>query len=243
MSDDIEELEPKVGDDASQRLDLSEFSSVEEAMARTETSQRYRDVLYGVIPEEQGFAMSWELMFLQSMISRAQGLHEAISREIRHRNPHAVFPLLRALVESLALVIYVTDKPEYIAALISHPKDGLPGVPRRAKPQTLITHALKVAPGLKNVYGQLSEMTHFGAPAMWTSHVIDDEVTMAVSWTNEPRWRDDEQALIACATTVELADEMEMCLRRYAARRCMPGDEGSTSSHPAVNTFVYRVPG
>jgi hypothetical protein len=51
------------------------------------------------------------IMFWHSMVTRSEGLHGAIAREIRERNPHAAFPLLRAFAEDLALVIYVDDHP------------------------------------------------------------------------------------------------------------------------------------
>lgn len=236
MSDDPE---VSSGGNAPQMLDLSRFASLEDAIAQADTSNRYRDILVDVILDEPGFTMSWELIFLQSMISRVQGLHEATVREIRHSNPHAVFPLLRALLESLALVIYVTDKPGYIATVTRRERDIPAGSPKRKSVQALIAHAVKVAPGLKNVYAELSEITHFGASAMWTSHVIDNEATMETSWTNVPRWRDGEQALIACATTIELADGIEQFLREFATRHWAPGMTPAT--RVAVNTTIFRA--
>ena len=228
------------GGSGPQKLDLSHFASLEDAIAQADTSNRYRDILVGVIPEEPGFTISWELIFLQSMISRVQGLHEATVREIRHSNPHAVFPLLRALLEALALVIYVTDKPAYIATVTRRERDIPAGSPKRKSMQALFAHAVTVAPGLKNVYDELSEMTHFGASAMWTSHVIDNEATRETSWTIVPRWRDGEQALIACATTIELADGIEQFLREFATRHCVPDASSTTSTRIAVNTTIFR---
>jgi hypothetical protein len=221
-----------------QMLDLSRFASLEDAVAQADTSNRYRDILVDVIPEEPGFAISPDLIFLQSTISRVQGLHEATVREIRHSNPHAVFPLLRVLLESLALVIYVTDTPAYIATVMQRERDITAGSPKSKTMQSLIAHAVKVAPGLKNVYAELSEITHFGASAMWTSHVIESEATKETSWTNIPRWRDPEQSLIACATTIELADGVEQILREFATRYCAPG--GTPSTPVAVNTTIFR---
>ena len=47
--------------------------------------------------------------------SRAQGLHDAIGREIRNANPHDVFPLVRACAQTSAIVLsamdYVMDHP------------------------------------------------------------------------------------------------------------------------------------
>jgi len=77
---------------------------------------------------------------------------------------------------------------------------------------------------MKEVYAELSEATHFGAIAMWAAHYIEGDETSGyrTSWTSYPRWRNEEQALIACAQTLELARAAENLLRVFAARHVLP---------------------
>ena len=79
---------------------------------------------------------------------------------------------------------------------------------------------------MKGVYTELSEATHFGAIAMWASWSIadddDEQGSRLAWWTNEPRWRNDKQALIACAQMLELSDAMLVYLRRFRDRHLIP---------------------
>lgn len=211
-------------------LDLKQFSSVEDALAKVEPGDRYLDVVKMLLPLEDGMALTLPVMFWFSMITRSQGLHEAIAREIAEQNPHGVFPLIRAFAESVLLVIYVADHPEYVKALIDRPRnlsqDGL----RRKTIQALISYARDHAPGMKDVYAELSEATHFGATAMWAAVTPEEEGHF--TWASSPRWRSDEQALIACAQTLELADAMTHLLRLFAERHVLPAAGKRLSRRP-----------
>jgi hypothetical protein len=208
----------------SKKLDLAQFASLEDAFAKVEPADRYVNVGALLIPAGDGLPMTMPVLFWFSMISRAQGLHEAIAREIRAGNPHAVFPLIRAFAEAVVLVIYVLDHPKYVDLLTERARDLPKGGPKRKSMQALIQYASMHATGMKDVYGELSEATHFGAIAMWASHTIegDDESGLRTSWSSRPRWRNDQQAMIACAQTLELADGMEHFLREFAIRHVMP---------------------
>lgn len=163
-------------------------------------------------------------LFWFSMITRSEGLHGAIAREIQKGNPYAVFPLLRAFVEAVLLVIYVNDHPDYVDVLTARPRELPKDGPKRKSIQALISYASKHAPGMKNVYAELSEATHFGAIAMWTPHAIEgeNENGLQTSWASRPRWRSEDEALIACAQTLELADAMEALLREFYRRHVLP---------------------
>jgi hypothetical protein len=201
-------------------LNLEQFSSVEDALARVEPGDRYVDVGTMLLPLEGGMDLTLPVMFWFSMITRSQGLHEAIAREIAAQNPHAAFPLIRAFAESVLLVIYVTDHPAYVEALIDRPRNRTGATPGRKTIQALISYARGHAPGMKDVYAELSEATHFGATAMWASVIPEEDGH--ISWASAPRWRSDEQALIACAQTVELADAMTHLLRQFGKRHVLP---------------------
>lgn len=204
-----------------QQLDLDQFSSLEDALRRVEPCERYLDVGRPVLGVGSGLPLTMPTLFWFSMLARVQGLHSAIAREIRVGNPHAVFPLIRALVEAVVLVIYVTDHPKYVEVLTTRASELPKSGPRRKSIQWLINYASKDAAGIKDVYADLSEMTHFGSLAMWTSHRPEQQ-DGAFSWSSGPRWRDDEQALIACAQTLELADEMVTLLEAFRDRYVLP---------------------
>lgn len=65
------------------------------------------------------------------------------------------------------LVIYVLDHPEYVEALARHPRELGKDGPKRKNIQALISYAKEHVPGMKAVYAELSEVTHFGSKAMW----------------------------------------------------------------------------
>ena len=206
-------------------LDLAQFNSLEDAFAKVEPGDRYLEVgkiLLGVTGDIPLSLASW---FWFSMITRSEGLHGAIAREVKEGNPQAVFPLIRGLAESVVVLMYTLDHPEYVEAIIDSPRELAKTGIRRKTMQALISHASKQAPGMKAVYADLSEATHFGSIAMWSAHRIegeDGDGTYRASWQSTPRWRDDEQAFIACAQTLELADAMEFFLREFCHRHVLP---------------------
>ena len=206
-------------------VDLKQFASLEDAFEKVKPGDRYLEVGKVLMPlGEAGMPMTLPTLFWFSMITRSQGLHAAIAREIQEGNPHAAFPLIRAFAESVVLTLYVLDHPRYVQVLIQRaselPKDG----PKRKSIQALISYASKHAPGMKDVYADLSEATHFGAVAMWASHNLkgDDTSGYSTTWASSPEWRSDDQALTACAQTLELAEGMEALLRQFAERHVLP---------------------
>src|SRR5438876_6683298 len=205
-------------------LDLSQFASLDEAMTRVEPGDRYLEVGKVLMPLGEGMPMTLATFFWFSMITRSEGLHGAIAREIREGNPHAVFPLIRAFAEAVVLVIYVIDHPKYVDVLSARPSELPKGGPKRKSIQALISYASRHATGMKDIYAELSEATHFGAIAMWASLTIEgeDESGMHTIWPSYPRWRSEDQALIACAQTLELADAMEFLLRRFCDQHVLP---------------------
>jgi len=204
------------------KLDLSQFASLEDAVEKAKPGDLYVDV-GSLLLGRDGMALNYRVLFFFAMISRAEGLHQAIAREIEQKNPHAVFPLLRAFAESVTLLIYVIDHPDYIQLLVDRPSELPKDGPKRKSIQALISYASSHATGMKGVYADLSEATHFGSLAMWTSLKVEDEEPApgsigTFSWSSAPQWKSDEQALIASAMTLELAEAMSAFLRRFAVR-------------------------
>jgi hypothetical protein len=205
-------------------LDLEQFESLDDAFEKIAPGDRYLDVGKLIMPtSRERMPLTLATLFWFSMITRSEGLHGAIAREIREGNPHAVFPLIRAFAEAVTLMIYVNDHPNYIPVLTMRASELPKGGPKRKSIQALITYASKHAPGMKAVYAELSEATHFGAVAMWASHEIvgEDEATAETSWTSYPRWGTEEQAFVACANTLELADAMEHLLTEFCNRHVL----------------------
>jgi hypothetical protein len=206
-------------------VDLTQFDSRDDALAKIDPGSRYVDVGSLLSPIGDSMGMNMMLLFWFSMIARSQGLHSAIAREIRERNPHAVWPLIRAFAEAVVLMLYVVDHPKYVALLTTRPSERPKGGQKRKSMQALISYASNQAPGMKGLYAELSEATHFGAVAMWASHRVEPEEDGAIlrfSWTSGPGWRSDETELTACAQTLELAEAMDGLLRTFATRYVLP---------------------
>jgi len=204
-------------------LDIDQFTSLDDALTKVEEAGRgYLDVAkYGLQNKE----FSELTLFFMSALSRAQGLHDAIAREMRNTNPHSVFPLLRAYAETSIMVLYVNDHPAYVRALQSRPQ-GKHG-PRRKSLQAIISYSGKRFAGMKGVYSDLSEIGHFGSVGMWSSMSPDLANEGTFSWTSYPRWRDERTALIAAAQTLELAEATQGLLREFAVSHTRRVRKGS----------------
>lgn len=194
-------------------LDLGRWNSVEEAVAElTNQSRAFEDLLFPYLDlnqREAGGALTMFSLFVMSTASRVRGLHEAIVREIKNENPHAVFPLMRALLETAALAFYVSEHPRYVMAVAEHPKERSQGTPKRMSPQGLVDYMDREGhtSQLATVYRNLCEITHFGTAGMWAAYTMDGEDTRGFSWTSAPRFRDNT-ALVACGQLEELATLM-----------------------------------
>jgi hypothetical protein len=205
-------------------LNLAQFESLDDALEKIAPRDRYLEVGKLIMPAaRERLPLTLATFFWFSMITRSEGLHGAIVREIREENPHAVFPLIRAFAEAVILLIYVHDHPSYISLLTARPSELPKDGPKRKSIQALINYATQQASGMKAVYAELSEATHFGAIAMWASHdVVDEDASGArTTWTSYPRWGSEEQALVACAQTLELADAMEGLLTQFCKRHLL----------------------
>jgi hypothetical protein len=206
------------------RVDISQFDSVEDALEKVEPKSRYVEIGAMLLPLESGMPSTLQSLFWMSMITRSEGLHQAIARECKNANPYAVFPLIRAFAEAVVLVFYVNDHPQYVRTLIVPERELPKGGPKRKTIKALISYASEHAPGMEAVYRELSEATHFGSTAMWIAHKSEGrgEEGLRTSWSSEPRWRSDEEALIACAMALEIADAMDAVLRAFTRRHVLP---------------------
>jgi hypothetical protein len=107
-------------------LDLAQFESLDQAIDRAErVGGKYAEVGEFVLRQPR---LTLTTLFFVSALARAQGLHDAIVREIRHGNPHAVFTLMRAYAETAAIILYVKDHPNYVSVVQTAPEE-LPNTP------------------------------------------------------------------------------------------------------------------
>lgn len=195
-------------------LDLSAFTTREECLrlAGEGCPAGYTKVAREALDSS---GLTSGLMLLMAMVSRARGLHEAIIRELERDNPHAVLPLTRAWVELVTIALYCLKKPNYIAVLLNGHRDS--NVGGRKSFEAMFNAVREDASGLKNIYGELSEYTHFGPLAIYNVHRVGSEVDRTITWTDAPHWRNDTHFKVACAQAAELAEVALVVLPRLAA--------------------------
>ena len=197
-----------------QRVDLTQFESVGDAIEKVAAAGDYDEVAKHFLSRKGLDPIALPVLFFSSMVNRCNSLHAAIAREMRAQNPHAVFPLIRAYAEGAALLIYVYDHIDYVNGLIDPPGERQRGTPARLKVGKLVAYAVNHAPGFKHAYDELTDFTHFGSTAMWSPFVLSD-AGESFSWTSYARWRNDEQAMIAAALTLEISDASHTLLVNF----------------------------
>jgi hypothetical protein len=200
--------------DESDRVDLSQYASVDEALsAAAEIAEHFRHLSVRAVTEDNpGKLVGKGHIFLTSALARAKGLHDGIVREIRADDTHTTFPLLRTYVELGGLLAYVTEKPAYLDRLMANPRDSPVGR-RRVSFEAVWSVARRRYPGIKMAYTELSEFGHFGSFGVWASWSFDDSdpepgTLGLLSHKFGPGWRDeDRDPKLAAAWLVE-ADQM-----------------------------------
>lgn len=151
-------------------------------------------------------------MLFQAFISRARGLHEGSLREIEFNNPHGVFPLTRAFVELTGTLLYCLKKPHYIDVLVQSGSDKAKG---RKSFEAILSATRKEAPGMKYIYKNLSEYSHFREIAIYNVQTPRDEDSGRISWTDGPHWRSDHDFKVACSQVAELQEAFVLLLEDF----------------------------
>jgi hypothetical protein len=196
------------------RQRLHQFASLEDALEKIQRDRVFDDIaksfMAKYIERDGGFTVLYA--FFASAVARARGSREGIVREIGETNPHTVFPLLRQFAETVAVTFYVADHPEYANTVATHARDREQNTPSEKSSQALASFMdTKHTENFKGVWDQLCDIAHFGVSAMWVSHRIDggdDDDLRTVEWSSAPRWRDEEQAKLACSLLLEVTDGM-----------------------------------
>ena len=207
------------------RLDLTQFGSVQDAIEKVAEARDYDEIAKRFLGIEGIDLTALPVLFFSSMVNRCNSLHAAIAREMQAQNPHAAFPLIRAYAEGAALLIYVHDHVDYMQALLDRPSEAQPGARNRLKVGKLVAYAVRHAPGFKDAYDELTAFTHFGSTALWSPFVLSDD-RERLSWTSYPRWRNDEQAMIAAASTLEVSHAAHALLANFGQRYLAGGAGG-----------------
>lgn len=215
-------------------LDLEQFTSLADAVAAIDPERRYEDIAARTL-EECGGSLTHLVIFFMSAVTRARCLQEGVAQAARVANPQAAFPLIRQFAETVAVVSYVLDQPEYVAAVMEHPRDRPKGVKRKSI-QALVNYMdSNHSHQFGAVYADLCEITHYGSFAWATPFRASTEGpsgSINLNWHSGPRWKDERQGLVACALTLELADAMHQALAALGQRciqqvRALQSDESS----------------
>jgi hypothetical protein len=137
-----------------------------------------------------------------------------VLQALKSDNPHAALPLLRAFTELVAVLYYCLNKPSYVDRLSKIGPEAKRGTTPFKDMFDAISNELS---GMKNVYADLSEYTHFRELAVYNVHTIEDEPGRGIFWTDVPRWKSEDEFRIACAQLCELSEAVRHGLRLFAA--------------------------
>lgn len=214
------EKEPEVDADLLAKYGVSDATSGRE---RAENAREYLVAVAESAMPPDGFTM--DHLIIAGMVARAQSLHEAALTSIDSDNPHAAFTLLRAYAEQCAAALYLTDHPDKARRLW----DDLEG---RGVPIGRITsHAQSSGrlPRFREIYDQLSKYAHPSSRSHFASFRPGDG--SAFTWQSAPRFKRDDDKLIAYAWCIEFAYVIHVLLFEYAEARGLghvvrSGDDG-----------------
>lgn len=153
---------------------------------------------------------SREFLVVTGLTARAQGFHEGVVLSVTSDNPYTAFTLLRAYAENAAAVAFLSDKPTQLTNFIE--LDAGVAIGR------ITGHATKYSDGFKDIYRQLSQFAHPAANSILTSHRLSDnpDGTLKLKWHSSPSFKDERQALLACAWVIELATAHGDLIRKLA---------------------------
>lgn len=199
-------------EDDPRMLDLSDFVDPEQAFLRASAGVTdYTEIARAAMADASSMQVAH--MAFMAFVARARGLHEAIVREIRHENPHAVFLLLRSMAELATIILYTNQNPSYIDTVV-----GVgPGKFQRRSFQAMFDALRGQAPGLKAVYAHLSDYSHMGHAGVANAMTPTDEETQFVEWTDRPHWRSANDFRVACALTEEVVEMVHAGLREFGS--------------------------
>jgi hypothetical protein len=194
------------GPDDSRLVDTSQFASLSDALESTHPRSTYNDLAskyFAHTPDEAEIPQ----LVLQSMLVRMNGLHQGIHRELSLDNPFGVWPLMRAFFELEVAMLYVSRFPRLITAFAAGPSAKKRGdIPLPSMQKMIYEVRDEIETGAE-AYRELCDLAHTGSLATWSAFNVkrDDDDTLNLSWSSQPRFRDG-QALIAAAQLKQLSE-------------------------------------
>ncbi|MGD8202135.1 hypothetical protein ACQE98_15960 [Ornithinimicrobium sp. W1679] len=207
-----------------------------DAVERTKAGELDLDALmdaYGIADEESGHAAAvaaceqiltlartvlppdgatFAHIVILGFVARAQSLHEAVISSVQANNPHAAFTLLRAYAEQCAAVLYMTDNPGK-----SKPLEGGEGYGPSIGVITNYAQNSQRMPNFREIYHRLSQYAHPSAAGHFASVQVGSDNSF--SWQSAPRFKRDEEKLIAYGWCIEFAHAINTFGFEFAAAR------------------------
>lgn len=169
----------------------------------TTASHRRQEMLSGAAPfMKAGSSLTLGHFALMALLTRAHGFHDATAREIAQDNPFAAHGLLRSYAENAAVMAWLIDRPLELVRMAptATQKDRFSIGP-------LIAAAQKRLPGFKGLYEHLSGFSHpsyLGVLASVTARA--DANDGSFTWQSKPKFRQEEEVLMAYFWLSELAE-------------------------------------
>ena len=202
---------------ADRRQRDSRFATLDRASEHAIRAGAIMDQVLTPLPSRVDDIGKMNALFLMSAGARAKGLHAAIVRETGWDNPHAVYPLLRTLVDLVLNTMEVRRNRGYVYVVANDPAKTKIGK-RRKRPQALIAAAIREVPDMKDAWDLLSEMgTHFGWAAFQTPLSIErtsDGVHVTAS--TGPGWSEPAMKITSLRHVTELTESMAGMIREIA---------------------------
>lgn len=154
-------------------------------------------------------------IIVAGIVSRAQSLHEGSIAAIEANNPHAAFTLLRAYAEQCAAVLYMTDHPAKAVRLWN----DLEGRGVRIGAITNYAQSSGRIANFREIYNRLSKYAHPSSAAHFAAMRVGED--RSFTWQSAPRFKRDEERLIAYAWCVEFARAFHTFSFEFAVARGM----------------------
>jgi hypothetical protein len=185
-------------------MDYSWITSPEVGLSRVEANCTAK---YVELSCKYPLVTGWtkEQYLFRFFITRLSAVHTAASREIKQSNPHAVFPLLRVYFETLSVLIYCTERPSYISALVLEEDRNNPIL----KIDQILTNLENLSGTLKLIYHELSSYSHPQGEAVGKSFMDTRDLgegQIVQDWIFEPHWIAMDDFKGACGATVEMSE-------------------------------------
>lgn len=189
---------------------LAKYGVRDEASGRANAEQAREYLLTVATSVVQEGAFTIDHLIVAGMVTRAQSLHEAALGAVNADNPHAAFTLLRAYIEQCAAALYLTEHPDKAERLWNDFEGhGVPigRITGYADRSGRFRH-------FRRVYDQLSKYAHPSSISHFAGMRMEDRNHF--TFQTAPRFKRDEEKLVAYAWLIEFAYIIHVFLFEYA---------------------------